>query len=107
MPRRPPRKTGFAHRPLALRRELLAVLGRVDTASAIELACYAYSGRINRSHPPACSTVQIATVRKALRRMIENGNVIAVGHHRRRRVFSLARQTEFPPLVLALETLDG
>ena len=105
MPPRAPRKTGFAHRPLALRRELLAVLGRVDRATAAELASFAYAGRVNRSRPPSCSTARIGATRRALRRLIDRGHVIVVGVHRGRRLFALSRRAEFPPLELG--PLDG
>lgn len=103
--RRTPQR-GFAHRPYALRRRIIVVLERIGPSLAAEIAANAYAGRINQSHPASCTAVQIATVRKALRRMIDNGNVVAAGHHRGRRVYRLSRQTEFPPLAVELE-LDG
>lgn len=99
------RKTGFAHRPLALRRELLAVLGRIDALTLRELASFTYSGRVYRSHLPSCSASQLSATRKAIRRLIERGHVVVAGHHRGRRLFALARRAASPPLELG--SLDG
>ncbi|MGY3233359.1 hypothetical protein ACVMAJ_000249 [Bradyrhizobium sp. USDA 4448] len=96
---------GFSHRPLALRRRLLAVLDRIDSASLIELASHAYAGRINRLRPPSCSAAQLSATRKAICRLIDRGHVVAVGFHRRRRLYALADRPAFPPLELG--SFDG
>ncbi|TQF28866.1 hypothetical protein UNPA324_03795 [Bradyrhizobium sp. UNPA324] len=76
-----------------MRRRLLEVLKQLDAASAMELAGHAYSGRIDRMRPARCSPVQVATVRKALRRMLRNGNATIVGHRRGRRLYAWSCQT--------------
>ncbi|MGY3690829.1 hypothetical protein ACVIGA_000909 [Bradyrhizobium sp. USDA 3240] len=106
MSKRSRRQTGYAGRPLALRRELLAILGRVDKLSVRELAAAAYSGRVCRSRPPSCSAAQITATRKAIRRLIDRGHVVAVGVYRRRQLFALAGRDD-PPLLLELEPLSG
>ncbi|SFO25770.1 hypothetical protein SAMN05216330_102435 [Bradyrhizobium sp. Ghvi] len=106
MPKGPRRRTGnFAGRPLALRRELLAVLDRADKLTARELAASVYSGRVCLCRPQACSRSQLASTRKALCRLIDKGRVVVAGHHRRRQLFSLTGRDPFPPLDLG--SLDG
>jgi hypothetical protein len=101
----PRRRTGFAGRPLALRRELLAVLGKADNLTATELAAFAFSGRVCRSRTPSCSPAQLASTRRALRRLLANGRVDVVGYCRRHRLFALTGRTAFPPLDVGV--LDG
>ncbi|RXG92280.1 hypothetical protein [Bradyrhizobium vignae] len=93
MPKGARRQSGFAHRPLGLRRRLLELLKQLEAASAVELAGHAYSGRVHRMRPARCSPVQVATVRKALRKMLRNGNATIVGHHRGRRLYAWPSQT--------------
>ncbi|MFZ5712964.1 MAG: hypothetical protein ACOY3N_09005 [Bradyrhizobium sp.] len=101
MPKGPRRRPGvFAGRPLALRRELLALLGRVEKLTVRELAAAAYSGRLRLSRPLPCSRAQINTTRKALRRLIAKRRVVVVGHHRRCQLFARADREPFPPLDL-------
>lgn len=104
MANEPRRQRGFAGRPLALRRELLAILERVDRLTATELASCAFRGRIMLAHPSVCSTAQLNSVRRALRRLIARGHVGVVGYRQRHRLFVLTSRRSFPPLELgALE----
>lgn len=96
----PLQSSRFSGRPRALRRELIALLDRVDHASVQELAGFAYSGRVCRLRPPSCSKSQVDYTRIALSALVAKGRVVIVGRHRRRRLYALADRPAFPPLEL-------
>lgn len=86
-------KRGFAHRPLALRRCILELLGRRAMLSVHDLAAAAYSrrGSIRPGWVRNVTTAQLVKVRDALRVLIAKGRIAIVGRYRRWRLFSLVK----------------
>jgi hypothetical protein len=84
-------RTGFAGRPLALRRCIVEILKRRDRLTAFDLACAAYGRRLvvrpgwQRYVPPS----QLVSVRRALRRLVAKGKVRVIHRFRHRKVFVL------------------
>jgi hypothetical protein len=88
------RKSGFAHKPLALRRAVLEVLERRPWQTSAEIAGCVYShGRIlARPGWRRCTVSELSATRRALRRLIAKGKV-EVRHHRHRwRIFQLVEK---------------
>jgi hypothetical protein len=85
------RRTGFAGRPLALRRCIVEILKRRDRLTAFDLACAAYGRRLvvrpgwQRYVPPS----QLVSVRRALRRLVAKGRVKVLHRFRHRKVYAL------------------
>lgn len=89
------RRTGFANRPLALRRAVLAVLGQRDRLTAWELASclYCHGRPMVRPGWRLPTGAQVVSTRRALRRLIAKGRVEVAHHKRRWRVFQLVEKT--------------
>ncbi len=87
------RRTGFAGRPLALRRAVLVALERRPWQTSAEIAgcCFSRGGVHARPGWRRCSVSELVSTRRALRHLIAGGKV-EVRHHRNRwRVFVLRR----------------
>jgi hypothetical protein len=84
------RATGFANRPLALRRCLLEILARRDRLTANDMAGIAYGRRIiiRPGHRHVTSSQLVAT-RRALRALAVKGRVEMRGRYRRQKLFGL------------------
>jgi hypothetical protein len=86
------RRTGFANRPLALRRAILEVLERRPWQTSAEIAgcAYAFGRPMCRPGHRRCSIAELNSTRRALRRLVARGKV-EVRHRRRRwKIFQLA-----------------
>lgn len=83
-------ETGFAGRPLALRRRVLEVLDRRDRLTAEQIAGVSYRKQVRFDHDTRPSAAQLVAVRRALRRLAARGAVRAAGWHRRRKVWERA-----------------
>lgn len=77
------RQSGFSGKPLALRRRILEVLERAHRLTAFEIASSAFAERIVLGGRARCSTAQLVSVRRALRRLADRGHVVS--HCRQRR----------------------
>ena len=87
-------RSGFAGRPLALRRCLLEILRRRDRLTAFDLAAAAYSRRVvvrpgHRRY--GVTDAQLVSDRRALRRLVAKGRVKVLYRYRHRKVFALRR----------------
>jgi hypothetical protein len=90
-------RTGFANRPLALRRCLVEILRRRDRLTAADMAAIAYARRIvvrpgHRRH--VVPNAQLVAVRRALRKLVDKGRVEVLYRYRRRKIFVLRQEVE-------------
>ena len=83
--------SGFAHRPLALRRRILAVLDTRRSLSARQIAFFAFrpQRRIAARVLPNCSDSELVSTRRALRHLVAKGSVAVDGWHRGRKLYAL------------------
>jgi hypothetical protein len=81
--------TGFASRPLALRRCLIQILVRRDRLTAHDLAGIAYGRRliVRPGHRRCATTAQLVATRRALRALVAKGKVRVLYRYRHRKVF--------------------
>jgi hypothetical protein len=89
------RETGFANRPFALRRRLLAILSRRNKLTAHDLAGIAYGGRrliVRPGHRRHVTSSQLVAVRRALRRLAAKGRVQVLYRRRRWKIFTLRQE---------------
>ena len=93
---RPNRRTGFANRPLALRRCLLDILKRRDRLTAHDLAGIAYGRRIIvwPGHRRNITSSQLVATRRALRTLVAKGRVEVLYRRRRWMIFALRQEVD-------------
>jgi hypothetical protein len=90
-------ETGFANRPLALRRSLIEILSRRDRLTAHDLAGIAYGGRrliVRPGHRRQVTSSQLAATRRALRALATKGRIDVLHRRRRWKVFALRYEVD-------------
>jgi hypothetical protein len=90
------RQTGFAGRPLALRRTVLEILRRRDMLTAHDIAGCAFGHRlvVRPGHRRHVTTSQLVSVRKALRALVAKGRVEVLYRRRHWKIFRLRQESE-------------
>jgi hypothetical protein len=90
-------ETGFANRPLALRRCLIEILSRRDRLTAHDLAGIAYGGRrliVRPGHRRHVTSSQLVATRRALRALAAKGRIEILRRRRRWKVFMLPSEVD-------------
>ena len=88
-------ETGFANRPLALRRRIVEILSRRDRLSARDIAGCAYGGRrliVRPGHRKNVTVAQLVATRRALRALAAKGRIAVLHRRRRWKMFMLRRE---------------